>query len=206
MLLSMDATMNIEALDGGGGGGGVVRRARAARASKTKFCCTSSCNVLRQFLRRVLHVLVLHVLPKGSVGAACVCWAWIPVLEEDACHDEHLGGLRRCVFYSPSSSLGLIDTHVLAAAAGLLALRRRRRRDPRFRKSRARLVVIFPRQNDCLHHGHVFWILRVVQIRQAPLAAKVSEADVALIPRPLQRRIFLRLLLRRRCFFQRRCH
>ena len=23
-------------------------------------------------------------------GAACVCWAWVPPLEDDACHDEHL--------------------------------------------------------------------------------------------------------------------
>jgi len=69
--------------------------------------------------------------------------------------------MRRCVFYSPSSSLGLIETRVLAAAAGLLALQRQRRRDLGFRKNRARQVVIFPRQSDCLHHGRAS-VLRVV--------------------------------------------
>ena len=51
----------------GGGGGGVARRARAARAPKAKSCATS-CGTSSTALRRVVHVLVLHVSPKGRRG------------------------------------------------------------------------------------------------------------------------------------------
>ena len=49
------------------GGGGVARKARAARAPKAKSCATScgTFSVLRNDLRRVVHVLVLHASPKG---------------------------------------------------------------------------------------------------------------------------------------------
>ena len=50
--------------DGGGGGGGVAMRARAARAPKTKSCATS-CGTSSATPCTVLHVLVLHVSPKG---------------------------------------------------------------------------------------------------------------------------------------------
>ena len=56
--------------NGSGGGGGVAMRARAARAPKPKSCATSCGTPFATppQLRRVLGVLVLHVLPKESVG------------------------------------------------------------------------------------------------------------------------------------------
>jgi len=79
---------------GGGGGGGVVRRARAAWASKTKsraeFCGKSfaapSATPCAAFFTRTSFAC----RPRAERGAACVCWAWAPPLEDGACHDEHL--------------------------------------------------------------------------------------------------------------------
>ena len=56
-------------------------------------------HVLRNTLRRVVHVLVLHVSANSRrvcVGGsrpgrrAAACLFWRPPLEDDACHDEHL--------------------------------------------------------------------------------------------------------------------
>ena len=64
--------------DGGGGGDGVARRARAAPGPEGQVLrhvlWHSLRHVLRSILRRVLHVpvlhmLVLHVSPKGGVGS-----------------------------------------------------------------------------------------------------------------------------------------
>ena len=48
----------------------------------------------------VIHVLVPHMSPKDSAGAARVCWAWVPPPEDgDWHHDDHfhapvLGGVQ----------------------------------------------------------------------------------------------------------------
>ena len=53
--------------DGGGGDGGVARMAQGARrpGSEGRVLRRVLWHVLRNALRRVLHVLVLHVSPKG---------------------------------------------------------------------------------------------------------------------------------------------
>jgi len=54
----------------GGGGGGVAGRARTTRALEGKVLL---CHILRHVLRRVLHVLVIYVSPKGKRGGRHAC-------------------------------------------------------------------------------------------------------------------------------------
>ena len=79
--------------EGGGGGGCVARRRHAPgprrpspaprpephppQRSGTSFAASFTCS---SFTCR----------PRAARGATCVCWAWIPPLEDSAFHDEHL--------------------------------------------------------------------------------------------------------------------
>jgi len=63
---------------GQGSGGGVARRARVARAPKAKSCAMSF--TCPSFTCR----------PRAAWGVACVCWAWVTPLKDNACHDKHL--------------------------------------------------------------------------------------------------------------------
>ena len=68
---------------GGGGGGGVARRARAARVPKagsSAALSATSCATCLSFTCRL----------RAALGAACVCWVRVPLLEADARHDKNL--------------------------------------------------------------------------------------------------------------------
>jgi len=76
--------------NGSGGGGGVVRRARASRAPKAKSCATSCGTSSAKSCATPFTCLSFTCRPRAAWGAACVCWAWVPPLEDNACQDDHL--------------------------------------------------------------------------------------------------------------------
>ena len=87
---------------GGGGGGGVARRARAARAPKARSCATSSATPCAASFR----CSSFTCRPRVALGAACVCWAWVPPLEDGACQDEHLHAPILCGAWVPPLGYG----------------------------------------------------------------------------------------------------
>ena len=60
-----------------GSEGPVLRHVGTSFAAPPAASCASSFTCLSFTCR-----------PGAALGAACVCWAWVP-LEDDACHDEH---------------------------------------------------------------------------------------------------------------------
>jgi len=80
----------------------VARTTRAARAPKAKSCAMSfTCPSFTCRLR-------------AALGAACVCWAWVPPLEDDEFHDEHLhASVLRSVQHVPRYVLRHVLRHVL---------------------------------------------------------------------------------------------
>jgi len=93
-----------------GGGGGVVRRARAARAPKAKPCATSCGKSSAASCAASFTCPSFMCRPRAVRGAVCVCWAWVPPLEDDACRNEHL---HASVFRGAQHAL----RHVKAALA-----------------------------------------------------------------------------------------
>jgi len=68
-------------------------------------------------LRRVLHMPILHVSPKGSVGGGMRAWAWVPPLEDGDGQDKHLNAPIIILAGKPAVDLVATDTHTKASWA-----------------------------------------------------------------------------------------
>ena len=77
-------------MTGGGDGGGFARRARAARTPKAKSCAASCGTSSATSCATLFTCLSYTCCPRASAWAACVCWAWVPPLEDSAQRDERL--------------------------------------------------------------------------------------------------------------------